>query len=271
LLDSVVPPDVPFDAVARGESAQRAFAVLDEACAADPGCGPVVGDIETLLAEAAAALDANPRQVVIPDPQTGQEHVVHIDGGDLMAGLFNAMYDEALVPALPGAVRTIADGNAALIDSLAPGGIAFLADQHEAMTLSVTCADWGRLSDPDRFEPFIEEHPELRALLYFGATELVCDGWGVEPNSPETNELLTDEQVDVPVLVLAGAFDPTTPPHGSRRVAEALGLELILLPNAAHGAIDVPCGRDIWYAFLEDPVTPPDTSCVAATPPVDFG
>jgi pimeloyl-ACP methyl ester carboxylesterase len=271
LLDSVVPPDVPFDAVARGESALRAFAALDEACAADPACGPVFGDVEALFAEAAAGLDAQPHEVVIPDPETGADRVVHIDGGDLMAGLFNAMYDRTLIPALPSAVRAIADGNRALIDALAPGGIAFLADQHEAMTLSVICADWGRLSDPGAFEPFITEHPELAGLLYFGATELACDSWGVDASAPETNELLTEDDVEVPVLVLAGAFDPITPPEGSRRVAESLGLELILLPDAGHGGIGPECGRDIWYAFLEDPTTPPDTSCVDATPPISFG
>jgi pimeloyl-ACP methyl ester carboxylesterase len=271
LLDSVVPPDVPFDAVARGESARRAFDALDEACGADPACGPVYGEMDALFAEAAATLDANPREVVIPDPETGVDRVVHIDGGDLMAGLFNAMYDQSLIPVLPGAVRAIADGNGALIDALAPGGIAFLADQHEAMTASVVCADWGRLSDPRAFQPFVQEHPELAMLLYFGASELICDRWGVAQNPAATNQLLTDDEVDVPVLVLAGRFDPVTPPGGSRRVAEALGLELVLLPNAGHGGVGDECGRAIWLAFLDDPATPPDTSCVDATPPITFG
>jgi pimeloyl-ACP methyl ester carboxylesterase len=270
LLDSVVPPDEPFDAVARGESALRSFAALQEACVADGGCAERFGAIDALMAEAAAALDASPHEVRIPDPVTGAERVVHIDGGDLMAGLFSAMYDETLIPVLPAALRAIADGDRALIDSIAPGGIAFLQDQHEAMTLSFVCADWGRLSDAGRFEPFIAEHPELAALLYFGASELVCPDWGVDTNPPATNELLTGDDVDVPVLVLAGAFDPVTPPEGSRRVAEALGLELILLPDAGHGGIGVPCGRDIWFAFLEDPSAAPDTSCVDATAPLTF-
>jgi pimeloyl-ACP methyl ester carboxylesterase len=91
--------------------------------------------------------------------------------------------------------------------------------------------------------------------------------WGVESNPAPFNELLTSAEIDVPVLVMAGAFDPVTPPDGSRRVAGALGVELVLLPNAGHGAIGLDCGRAIWFAFLDDPTVPPDTSCVTEQEP----
>ena len=74
----------------------------------------------------------------------------------------------------------------------------------------------------------------------------------------------------MPVIVLAGAFDPITPPDGSRRVAEALGLELIVLPDAGHGGIGVTCGDEIWDQFLLDPTAEVDTTCVDETPPLDF-
>ncbi len=270
LLDSVVPPDVPFVGVARGESALRAFEALDEACQADDSCGPVYGDLVELFGEAAASLDAEPYRVMVPDPEGGEDREAFIDGGDFVAGLFNAMYDPTLLTAIPSAARDVADGGRAIIDALAPNGVAFLAGQHEAMTTSILCADTGRIQDPDALEPFVEENPELAQLVYFGATEQLCPEWGVEPQPAENNELLTAEEVDVPVLVMAGAFDPVTPPDGSRRVAEAMGLDLVLLPNAGHGAIATECGASIWKAFLADPSTPPDTSCVDEIPPLDF-
>lgn len=270
LLDSVVPPDVPFVGVARGESALRAFRTLDDACQADDSCGPVHGDLIELFGRAAASLDAEPYRVMVPDPEGGEDREAFIDGGDFLAGLFNAMYDPTLLTAIPGAAADVADGGRSIIDALAPNGVAFLAGQHEAMTVSVLCADTARLQDPDAIEPYLEEHPELGQLVHFGATELICPEWGVEPQPAANNELLTDDEVDVPVLVMAGAFDPVTPPEGSRRVAESLGLDLVLLPNAGHGAIGVPCGASIWTAFLADPSTPPDTSCVDEVPPLDF-
>jgi len=197
----------------------------------------------------------------------GLPRQVSIDGGDLYAGLFNAMYDETLLAALPGAARAIADGDRSIIDALAPGGIAFLADQYEAMTFSVEGADKDHIYDAATVEPFLAAHPELDELVQIGLPELICPTWGVEPNPADFNRLLTAADTDVPIIVLAGAFDPITPPDGSRRVAEALGLNLILLPNGGHGAVGIDCGRDIWFAFLEDPTSPPDTSCVSTLAP----
>jgi pimeloyl-ACP methyl ester carboxylesterase len=270
LLDSVVPPDVALDGVARGESALRAFEALNDACEADESCSPQYGNLLELFVRAAGSLDDDPYPVAVPDEVRGTDRDVVIDGGDFSAGLFNAMYDATLLTVIPGAALDVANGGRAIVDALAPNGIAFLAGQHEAMTMSVICADTGRIQEPDALEPFLAEHPEMAALVYFGATELVCPDWGVAEQPAENNELLTDEQVDVPVLVLAGAFDPITPPDGSRRVAEALGLELIVLPDAGHGGIGVSCGDEIWDQFLADPTAEIDTTCVDETPPLDF-
>ena len=45
------------------------------------------------------------------------------------------------------------------------------------------------------------------------------------------NTLLQDDDTDVPIMVMAGRFDPVTPPDGTERVADALGVELPLLPQ----------------------------------------
>ena len=73
------------------------------------------------------------------------------------------------------------------------------------------------------------------------------------------------------MIVMAGAFDPITPPEGSQRVAEALGEELLLFPDAGHGAVSSSeCSRSIWLAFLDDPTVDPDTSCMDELGPPDF-
>jgi pimeloyl-ACP methyl ester carboxylesterase len=267
LLDSVVPVDFGFSAVDRGESALRAIDALAGACAASATCTDTYGDLRELIAAAAAALDAAPHRTTITDPQTGADRVVSIDGGDFYAGVFDLMYDADLLAAIPVAAQAIAGGDTGIIDAYASEGVAFLADQHEAMTFSVDCADSQALIDPSLVEPFVASHPELEWLLQLGLSEAICPEWGVESNPPPFNELLTDDEVDVPVLVMAGAFDPVTPPAGSRRVADALGTELVLLPNAGHSAINVDCGYAIWLAFLDDPASPPDTSCVAEQAP----
>lgn len=271
LLDSVVPPDAPFGARGRGESALTSFDELYAACADDASCTERYGDLEALFTEAAARLDATPYETEVVDPASGEARPVRITGRDLWAGLFNAMYDETLIPSLPAAAQAIAGGNNAIIELIAQDGIPFAAGQHEAMTASVQCADRGRLYDAEAFEAFADQHPELGSLLYLVVPETGCGEWDVDQQPASFNELLRGDEVDVPIIVMAGRFDPVTPVEGSRRVAEALGLELLLFPDAGHGAVSSSeCSRDIWLAFLDDPTTSPDTSCIADLGPPTF-
>ncbi|MCU1368991.1 MAG: hypothetical protein JWO77_185 [Ilumatobacteraceae bacterium] len=264
LLDSIVVPDEPFGAVDRGRSALRSFAELDEACAAEAACKAKYGSIDALMAKAAAQLDEEPYVGEVPDPITGEPHHVEITGSDMYAGMFRAMYDETLIPVLPLALTAIAGGDYALVEQLVQESIPFAADQVEAMTASVTCADRLPLLDPDVVDPFLEEHPEMGALVFVNVAETGCEEWGVPANGGSFNTLLEEGDTDVPIIVMAGRFDPVTPPAGSKRVADALGQELLLFPNAGHGAVtSSDCARDIWFAFLDDPSTTPDTTCMA--------
>ena len=270
LLDSIVVPDEPFGAVDRGKAALRSFDELDAACAADEACTATYGSINDLMAKAAAQLDAEPYVGEVPDPITNEPRHVEITGSDMYAGMFRAMYDETLIPLLPTALTAIAGGDYAIVEQLVQQSIPFAADQVEGMTVSVTCADRLPLLDPDVVAPFVEEHPEMAALVYVNVAETGCEEWGVEPSGGNFNTLLQGDDVDVPILVMAGRFDPVTPPAGSKRVAEALDQDLLLFPNAGHGAVSSSdCARSIWFAFLDDPDQPPDTACMddLALPP----
>lgn len=272
LLDSIVPPDAGFGGVGRGESALASFDQLYKACAADTACAQKYGPLKPLFDKAAASLDADPYRTKVVDPADGVEKPVAITGQDLWAGLFNAMYDETLIPALPGAAKAIAEGDRSIIASLAESGIPFAAGQTEGMTASVDCADRQRLLSPDVVDPFIAKHPELGALVFLTLPETGCPEWDVKAQPKGFNELLREDEVEVPIMVMAGRFDPVTPVAGSKRVAEALGVDFLLFPNAGHGAVtSSDCARDIWFAFLDDPEAEPDTSCMQELGPLKFG
>lgn len=263
LLDSIVAPDIAFGALERGESALRAFNELYEACAAEADCSATYGDLHVLFTKAADALDATPYETKVTDSATGEDRTVRVTGKDLWAGLFNALYDETLIPQLPAAAKAISEGDNSIIELIAQEAIPFAADQHEAMTASVTCADRSRLLNLRGFEEFADEHPELGSLLYLMVPESGCEQWGVNSQSASLNELLKAGDVDVPILLMAGRFDPITPPEDSQRVAEAMGEELLLFPDAGHGAVtSSDCAQSIWFSFLDDPATTPDAACI---------
>jgi pimeloyl-ACP methyl ester carboxylesterase len=246
------------------------FDELYQACADDARCAARYGPLEDLFTRAAAILDAEPYETTVEDPATGEAHEVKITGGDLWAGLFNALYDEALIPVLPSVGQAVVDGNVAVIDPVAQDGIPFAAGQAEAMTLSVNCADRQDLMDIDAVEPFLDEHPELATLVRLTLPEETCPEWGVPSAPPPFNELLGPD-TEVPVLVMAGRFDPITPVSGTEAVSDALGEEMLLFPAAGHGAVGSgDCARSIWYAFMEEPSQPPDTSCMDELGPPEF-
>ena len=72
---------------------------------------------------------------------------------------------------------------------------------------------------------------------------------------------------DVPALLLGGAYDPITRPGNIDPVAAGLANSFsFVLPHEGHGIVSSPCGAELVTAFLDDPTSEPDGSCVATTP-----
>ena len=70
---------------------------------------------------------------------------------------------------------------------------------------------------------------------------------------------------DIPTLVLAGEFDPVTPPEYGQRIAESLSRGYFFgFPGVSHDVNEVSeCARGITAAFLEDPSRAPNAGCIA--------
>jgi hypothetical protein len=70
---------------------------------------------------------------------------------------------------------------------------------------------------------------------------------------------------DVPALILAGSYDPVTPPLYSdemnRRYTNSY---YFILPKIGHGAVMTPCGEQLARDFLENPHRQPVGDCVEA-------
>ncbi len=73
-------------------------------------------------------------------------------------------------------------------------------------------------------------------------------------------------------MVVAGEFDPITPPSFGEGVANRLSNAIfVVYPGLAHGvAFSEGCPIDVTLAFLADPGAPLDTTCVDDMPPAEF-
>lgn len=82
----------------------------------------------------------------------------------------------------------------------------------------------------------VQEDIKRAGLAYVTQLTLdVCAFWGAAPPPPHENEGVVS---DIPALVLAGTFDPITPPSYSRLVAQTLSRSSFFeLPDEGHGII----------------------------------
>jgi pimeloyl-ACP methyl ester carboxylesterase len=95
-----------------------------------------------------------------------------------------------------------------------------------------------------------------------------CSVWNVARGAPRENEPVVS---DIPTLVLAGEFDPITPPSYGRDTARTLNRShFYLFRGFSHGVLDEGCPMDIVADFLARPTLEPDVSCVDRLPPFEF-
>jgi pimeloyl-ACP methyl ester carboxylesterase len=259
-IDSVYPLTVGGGPESVVASAERAFATLYAGCAADPACDSAFPDLEQAVADVVAAYNADPHESVITDPLTGRRRPIAITGNDIIAGLFQALYDASLIPLVPSIVEQLRARQTGIIDVFVQEAVPGVVEGHEALTLSVECSD--RAAFPEDYAEAVAEHPEYAGLV----SPSVCEAWAVEAASSGFNDPVTSE---IPTLVLAGEYDPITPPADSRDAAEALGnATYVEFPGIGHGAVrSHPCPDAIFDAFLDAPGAPLDTSCAPTTGP----
>jgi pimeloyl-ACP methyl ester carboxylesterase len=255
VIDSVYPTTASNAASALVAAADRAFGTLYAGCAADPACAAAYPDLEQAVADVVARYDAAPHPTSVTDPVTGQERALRITGKDVLSGLFQALYDSALIPAIPSFVASLRQGDTGVIDLFADVALPLLIEAAEGMSASVECSD--RAAVPDDLVPTLAERPEWGSLLGGGWD---CTRWDVAPAEPGFNDPVT---TDVPALVLAGEYDPITPPADGRAAAETLTRSTFVeFPALGHGTVfSHPCPAAVQQGFLADP-SAPDTSCL---------
>jgi pimeloyl-ACP methyl ester carboxylesterase len=114
----------------------------------------------------------------------------------------------------------------------------------------------------------VAEKPDTSTLLLFSTVS--CKDFGVATAPAGFNDPVRS---DIPTLVLAGEYDPVTPPENSKHAAESLTRStFVLFPGMGHGEVFATpeCPEFIFRAFLTDPTGPVDTSCVASMGPPNW-
>ena len=145
LLESVEPPDVPYDEMGNA-NLQRSLDVLFDACASDFECSRSYPDLRSAFAQTVQSLDRQPISITVKDT-AGGKYQRPFTGRNAVDVVYSELNDAAVIPHLPQAIYDASKGDyvalAALAqDGLSPDSISW------GMRYSVWCADGLPLDDP---------------------------------------------------------------------------------------------------------------------------
>lgn len=265
VLDSVFPPDASL-LLGGLPNTHRAFEQLFTDCAADAACGEAFPDLRATFFDTVERLNASPARIDIRDPLSGERYRARLTGDGLVGFLFQSLYITDLIPSLPQVIGEASRGDYTTIEQL----LGVFLGQAEALSIgayfSVQCNEDLPFSDRRAFEAAAAQYRELAAfferLPQAGLAPTVCAGWDSGTANAVENEPVRS---DIPALLMAGQYDPITPPSWARRAAATLvNGYLFEYPATGHGAsLSGECPRRMMLAFLEDPTTAPDDGCIA--------
>lgn len=273
VLDSVYPPEVN-SWEQYGQNTVEAFSRLFQSCAADAECAAAYPDLEQVFYDAVAALDAEPAEYAGIDPDTGSGIQQSLSGSGLIDRVFQLLYATESIPFLPWVITEVGAGNYAALDELETGelldkGRQPAADEDitdsEGMNLSVECQEEIAFLDEARSLAGVPAQPAAlyrNSIATIQATFSDCRVWAVAAADPRETQPVVSA---IPTLVVAGGFDPITPPKWAESAASHLPNSFyFLFPAGGHGVIDMNlCSQSIMQAFLDDPTRRPDGSCIS--------
>jgi pimeloyl-ACP methyl ester carboxylesterase len=258
----------PMDADAYADTVDAGLAALEhlfDRCEAEPTCAAAYPDLAVTFTDTVLELDQDPALLA-------DEDGTQLDGIAFADAVISGLGQSRVIPLIPAWITAIAAGDdeplEGLVERTGYGHEAL--DDSEPVFYLIECAEevaHSALADTDPAEVPGVLGVDGSNLAAVGQADVVagtvaaCEIW-----SPTPADAREDEPVhsDVPALVLAGTFDPATPPWWGERVVSTLTRATLLrLPTLGHDTIDAHwCPRGVFEAFIDDPLASLDTSCI---------
>jgi pimeloyl-ACP methyl ester carboxylesterase len=262
VLDSPYPPQVNAE-LSDAWLLERAFELYSRICELADECTESVADLNEDLERAFERVEKESIKLSVRDPDSGRDIAVVYDHEDLAWLLFEAMYQWDNIPRLPPSVRALARGHLdSHMRSLIQTSVDTLLDDavSDAVASSVDCHDGGAI-DLRAAERQLELYPRAAPIKRLDWQYHACRYW---QSGEAPGDFRAPVEADVPTLLLAGEYDPVTPPEWAEMAARHLtNGHVFVFPAVGHGVLDSHvCAADLVHAFLADPQDPMPPGCL---------
>lgn len=244
VLDSPVPNSIKLGNIF-ARNLDDALALQFALCTKAAACKGKLGDPRAELDALLAKLRAQPVSVRYRDASTGEQRE-DVLRAETVAGLVR-MY--AYMPAAGALLpKLIHEANAGRYDDLMALVRMMSGNMQDAMAmgmqLSVVCSE-----DGDSMVVREEDAGTVLGNLMPQGMAAMCRAWPKGRVPADFNEPLS---TPVPALVLAGEFDPVTPPrYGEEIVKHLPNGRLFVLRGQGHSVIGAGCMPKLFAQFLE--------------------
>ena len=267
VLDSTYPLEVNLYTTL-APNAERAFDVLFDDCATDLTCNTAYPNLRTVFYNLVAQLNTNP--VTVSLSVGGVNYPVLLTGDLLIDVLFVGLYNPVVTTGMPKLIYQIQNGEYSILRNRL--SLYFDTSSALGMGTSVQCAEEVPFnSGEDAYTAAQGVQPDIAAFFPQSVQYLftLCQDWtGVPPNPRENQPVISN----IPTLILAGEFDPITPPAWGQMTASHLPNSYYYeFPGNGHWVTrSSRCALSIMLTFLDNPLNPPDASCLGSQGGLQF-
>ncbi len=264
ILDSSIPPQLnTFTVLASNYT--RAFDVLFNGCATNPICHALHPNLKTTFYTLVDRLNAKPITIQSTSLTTNKRYTVLVNGDALVNWLFASLYATDLIPFLPKTIDDLSKGDAALLSRFY-ATLIFDETLSQGTYYSVECGeDAAFTSLQETLTAAQKQPPQARAVVETSLQDVfaICQFWDANAVPSEQKQAVKSA---IPTLILAGEYDPITPPANDLLAKQTLSKSYFFqFPGTGHGVIYTnDCPNSIMVAFQDHPERQPDASCIAS-------
>ena len=262
VLDSPYPPQVNAE-LSDAWLLNRAFELFGRICELAGRCteGPAV--LADRLDNALSRVERELLRLSVRDPKTGRDIAVVYDHEDVAWLLFEAFYQWDAIPDLPASIASLVEGrlDSAMRRLIEESVEALLDDTiSDPVASSVDCHDGGAVDLRD-MERELARFPRVAEIKRYDWRYSPCRYWRSGEAPPAFREPVASS---VPTLLLAGEFDPVTPPEWAELAAQTLSrAQVFVFPAVGQGVLDSHvCAADLVRAFFDAPEDPEPPVCL---------
>lgn len=263
ILDSVFPPQI--NGISDGiVGIDSAFDLLFERCANNESCNAAYPDLETRFYKLVDDLNEEPMTVPIANRINLKSYRTPFTGDDLISTVMGMMYSHSLIINIPKMLTQIEQGYSSILVNFLADSTVVNASVSEGMATSVTCVEEIPFLKQVDLDAVSENLPVQLVIVAEKAMTLElasCAVWDVDSAESIENKPVVS---DVHTLILAGDYDPVTPPAYAQAAAETLeNAYTFIFEGIGHGVtISTRCGAEMAKAFVDTPDTAPDADCM---------